>query len=236
MYSRTSTTEPMAIHDTMFSSKDQRWGVLRFSRSKTKIKGFTILRIAERSWTVLRSSVTTNVDDRFDDIPPSKIPEYVLHEKRRYPGPTRGTKSGRRPSKITVPHRELSAFQTVTVFLRRLTWKLYLFVLSNRYYKQLSTMPRRAQETVVFWANRPVGVPFYSAPPRHSTVRRLAAIRPWCVRAWPSKGRRWRYPRLSICCYVSHSNTNRESLVSKYGCATSSSFHTGFHIARFFAK
>ena len=56
-----------------------------------------------------------------------------------------------------------------------------LFVLPKSRSQQLSSMPRKAKGTVVFWANRPVGVPSYSAPPRRSAVRRPAPTRPWYV-------------------------------------------------------
>ena len=52
-------------------------------------------------------------------------------------------------------------------------------------------MPRIAKGTVVFWANQPVGVPSYLAPPRRSAVRRPVPTRPWYVRVLDSTGRRW---------------------------------------------
>ena len=47
-------------------------------------------------------------------------------------------------------------------------------------------MPRGAKGTVVFWANRPVGVPSCPAPPRRSAVRRPAPTRLWYVRVLDS--------------------------------------------------
>ena len=48
---------------------------------------------------------------------------------------------------------------------------------------------RKAKGTVVFWANRPIGVPSYRAPPRRSAVRRPAPTRPWYVRVLDSTNR-----------------------------------------------
>ena len=45
-------------------------------------------------------------------------------------------------------------------------------------------MPKKANGTVVTWADRPVGVQFcpdspHPAPPRRTAVRRPAPTRPW---------------------------------------------------------
>ena len=59
-------------------------------------------------------------------------------------------------------------------------------MLPNSRSRQLSTMPQGAKGSVVVWANRPVGVPSYPEPPRHSAVRRPAPTRPWYTQVWDS--------------------------------------------------
>ena len=61
------------------------------------------------------------------------------------------------------------------------------FVLAKSRSGQLSRMPRRAKRVrwLFFWANRPVGVPSYPAPPRRCAVRRPAPTRPKNLRVFP---------------------------------------------------
>ena len=54
--------------------------------------------------------------------------------------------------------------------------------------RQLFSMQWRARETVVSWAQRPVGVASGPARPRRAAVRRPAATRPWYVRVLDSPG------------------------------------------------
>ena len=58
-----------------------------------------------------------------------------------------------------------------------------LFVLPKRCSRQLSSMPWRARGTVVFYANKPVGVPPCRARPAQPPRRAPPdTTRPWCVR------------------------------------------------------
>ena len=125
------------------------------------------------------------------------FPGHALHEKGlqgRSIGQQPGTKSGRRPADKPVINRLSTAgFVPPSVYMG-----FPLFVLPKRRSGQLSSMPRRARWSVVFWANRPVGVLSYvpgPAPPCRIAVRRPAPTRSWYVQVLGSTGLIAKVPR-----------------------------------------
>ena len=95
----------------------------------------------------------------------------------------------RRPANKPVINRLSTGCQQRVFLIHRFTYVgVSSLVLPRGREGQLSTMPRRSKGTVVLWANRPVGVPSYPAPPRRSTVRRPAPTRPLYVQVFGSTG------------------------------------------------
>ena len=101
-----------------------------------------------------------------------------IQERRRSTRQQPGTKSGRRPADKLFISRWLNGYHVPpSVYIG-----FVLFVLPAKRSGQLSTMLRKAKGTVLLWANRPVGILSYPAPPSGSAVRRPAPICPLYIR------------------------------------------------------
>ena len=118
----------------------------------------------------------------------SPIPGHALHEKvvaktNRHPSTCQqpGTKSERRPADNPLINRSSHVcFVLLSVYI-----KLCLSVLLERRSRHASSMFWKVRGTVVFWANRSVGVLSCPAPPRRSAVRPVPTC-PWHVRVLDS--------------------------------------------------
>ena len=105
------------------------------------------------------------------------FPGHALHEKglqRQIGDGTLVSSQERRAAVVPRINRVSTAdFVPPSVYIG-----FALFALPKKSFKTLSSMPWRARGSVVSWANRPVGVPSYPAPPRPAAPPCAAPPRP----------------------------------------------------------
>ena len=92
---------------------------------------------------------------------------YTETIRRRYTGPQPGTKSVRG-----------SADQPLILFLHRFYIRIIVFLLPETRIEGFSPMVGKIKRTVIFLANRPVGVSFCPSPPRLASPPRRAPPHP----------------------------------------------------------